>query len=89
MTGGENFMKKGKCRITLCSSMSNSARCDLNSKDDILKLHHKCPNLSCNCQKIIIFTPRQFMLEGGSIKCKLQKIFGEQKKQRTVLLNQA
>ena len=29
----------------------------------------------CNCQKIITFTPKQFVLEGGSIKNKLQKIF--------------
>ena len=55
--------------------MSNSARCDLNSKSNILKLHDKCPNPKCNCQKIITFTPHQYMLEGGSIKFKLQKIF--------------
>ena len=53
--------------------MSNSAWCDLISKCDILKLHGKCPNSKCNCQKIITFTPRQNMLEGVSIKCKLQK----------------
>ena len=28
-----------------------------------------------NCQKVITFTPKQYMLEGGSIKSKLQKIF--------------
>ena len=53
--------------------MSNSARCDFNSKGDILKPHDKCPNPICNCQKIFTFTPRQYMLEGGSIKSKLQK----------------
>ena len=55
--------------------MSSSAWCDLNSKGDIIKLHGKCPNPKCNCQKIITLTPQQFMLEGGSIKSKLQKNF--------------
>ena len=62
--------------------MSSSAWCDLNSKCDILKLHDKCPNPKCNCQKIITFTPHQYMLEGGSIKSKLQKIFRGTKKAR-------
>ena len=53
--------------------MSNSAWCDLNSKGDILKLHHKCPNPKCNCQKIFTFTPHQYMLEGGWIKSKQHK----------------
>ena len=51
--------------------MSDSAWCDLNSKADILKLHDKCPNPKCNCQKFITFTPHQYMLEGGSVKSKL------------------
>ena len=55
--------------------MSNSAWSDLNSQGNKLKLHDKCPNPKCNCQKIITFTPHQYMLEGGSIKSKLQKIF--------------
>ena len=55
--------------------MSNSAWCDLNSNGNILKLHDKCPNPKCNCEKIIKFTPHQYMLEGGSIKSKLQKVF--------------
>ena len=55
--------------------MSNAAWCDLNSKGNILKLHDKCPNPKCNCQITITFTPNQYMLEGGSIKSKLQKIF--------------
>ena len=45
--------------------MSTSASCDLNSKVDILKLHDKCPNPKSNCQKVITFTPRQYLLEGG------------------------
>ena len=68
-------MKRGKCSNNYCSSMSNSAWTDLNSQGNILKLHDKCPNLKCVCQKIITFTPHQYMLEGGSIKSKLQKIF--------------
>ena len=55
--------------------MSNSARTDLKSKGNMLKLHDKCPNSKCGCQKFITFTPHQYMLEGGSIKSKLQKIF--------------
>ena len=60
--------------------MSNSAWCDLNSKGEILKLHDKCPNLKCIFQKNITFKPHQYMLEGGSIKSKLQKIFRGRKK---------
>ena len=76
MTRGEDFIKRGKCGKNHCSSMSNSAGTDLNSKGNILKLHDKCPNPKCGCQKIITFTPHQYMLEGGSIiVSKLQKIF--------------
>ena len=80
MTRAESFIKKGKCSKNHCSSMSNPAWTDLNSKGDILKLHDKCPNLKCGCQRIITFTPHQYMLEGGSIKSKLQKIFRGTKK---------
>ena len=34
-----------------------------------------CQNSKCNCQKQIIFTPKEFEFEGGSIDSKLQKIF--------------
>ena len=75
MTKGEDFIKRGKCKNNHCSSMSNSAWTDLNCKGNILKLHDKCPNPKCGCQKNITFTPHQYMLEGGSIKSKLQKLF--------------
>ena len=75
MTRGEDFIKKGRCKNKHCSAMSNSAWTDLNSQGNILKLHDKCPNPKCGCQKIITCTPHQYMLEGGSIKSKLQKIF--------------
>ena len=75
MTKGEDFIKKGKCKNNHCSAMWNSAWTDLNKNCSIMKLHDKCPNPKCNCQKIITFTPKQYMLEGGSIKSKLQKIF--------------
>ena len=74
MTGGEKFIKKAKCKNVHCSSMSNSTWCDLNSKGDIIKLHDKCPNPKCDCQKLITFTPHQCMLDGGSIKSKFYKI---------------
>ena len=75
MTRGSDFIEEGRCKNKHCSSMSNQAWTDLNSKGNILKLHDKCPNPKCGCQKIITFTPHQYMLEGGSIKSKLQKIF--------------
>ena len=34
-----------------------------------------CHSPKCNCQKQIYFTPKLYMLEGGSIKSKLQKKF--------------
>ena len=55
--------------------MSNSAWCDLNKNCTVLKLHDMCHNPKCKCQKQITFSPNQYMLEGGSIKSKLQKIF--------------
>ena len=60
--------------------MTNSAWCDSNSKGNILKLHDKCPNPKCSCQKIITSTPHQYMPEGGSIKSKLRKFFEENEK---------
>ena len=75
MTRGESFMKRGKCSKNHCSVLPNSAWTDLNSQGNILKLHDKCPNPKCGCQKIITFTPHQYMPEGGSIKSELQKIF--------------
>ena len=75
MTRGEDFIKKGRCKNKHCSAMTNSAWTDLNSQGNILKLHDKCPNPKCNCQKNITFIDHQYMLEGGSIKSKLQKIF--------------
>ena len=75
MSRAQNCIRKGKCKNIHCSSMSNSAWTDLNSKGNILKLHDKCPNPKCGCQKIITFTPHQYMLEGGSSKSKLPKIF--------------
>ena len=80
MTRGEDFVEKEKCSKNHCSSMSTSAWTDLNSQGIIWKLHDKCPNPKCNCQKIITVTPDQNMLEGGSIKSKLQKIFRGTKK---------
>ena len=80
MTNGQVFIKGAKCKNNHHSSMSDSALTDLNSKGNILKLHEKCPNSNCGCQKILTFTPHQYMLEGGSIKSKLQKVFRGNKK---------
>ena len=80
MTRGEDFIKKGRCKNKNCSAMSTSAWTDLNSQGNILKLHDKSPNPKCGCQKSSTFTPHQYMLEGGSIKNKLQKTFRGTKK---------
>ena len=57
MTKGVDFSKKGKCKNNHFSSMSNSAWFDLNKDCSILKLHDKCPNPKCKCQKNNTFTP--------------------------------
>ena len=75
MTKGQDFIKSGKCTHGHRSAMSNSAWCDLNKNCTVLKLHDMCHNPKCKCQKQITFTPKQFKLEGGSIKSKIQKIF--------------
>ena len=79
MTRAENFFKNAKCTHCHRSAVSNSAWCDLKKNCTVSKLHDMCRNPNCNCQKEIIFTPKQFQLENGSIKCKLQKNFGELK----------
>ena len=73
MTKGEDFNNRGRCKNNHCSSLSNSAWTDLTSKGNILKLHDKGSNPKSGFQKIITFTPHQFMHESGSIKSKLQK----------------
>ena len=73
MTKGEDFNKIAKFTHGHRSAMSNSAWCDLNKNCTVLKLHDTCHNPKCKCQKQITFTPKQFQLEGGSIKSKLQK----------------
>ena len=55
--------------------MSISSWCDLNKDCTVLKLHDVCHNPKCNCQQQITFSPKQFQLEGGSIKSKLQNNF--------------
>ena len=55
--------------------MSKSAWFDLNKDCNILKLHDKCPNPKCDCQKFFTFNPNQYMFEGRSKKSKLEKNF--------------
>ena len=89
MSGGEGFFKNAKCTHGHRSAMSNSAWCDLNKNCTVLKLHDMCHNPKCKCQKQITFTPKQFQLEGGSIKSKLQKIFRGTQTARNKLLKPA
>ena len=53
--------------------MSNSAWCDF-KKYTVLNIRDMCHDPKSNCQKPITFTPKQFQIEGGSIKSKLRKI---------------
>ena len=89
MTRREDFIKKGRCKNKHCSAMSISAWCDLNSMGDILKLHDKCPNPKCNCQKQITFSPNQFQLEGAGFKNTMKKIFKGSQTAWTKLLKPA
>ena len=73
MTKEEDFIKNAKHKHGRRSAISNSASCDLNKNCTVLKLHDMCHNPKCNCQKQYIFTPKQFQLEGGSIKKKCKK----------------
>ena len=75
MTRGVDFIKKGRCKNKHCSSMSNNAFCDLNSKVNVLNLHDNCHNPKSNCQKIVTSTPHQYILESGSSKSKLKSNF--------------
>jgi len=88
MTKGENFIKNAKCKQGHRSAMSNSAWCDLNKNGTVLKLHDMCHNPKCKCQKQITFSPKQFQLEGGSIKANFKKFLEELKKLGIVLSNQ-
>ena len=87
MTTGQVFIKNAKCSHGRRSAMSNSAWCDLKKNCTALKLHDMCHNPKCNCQNMITFTAHQFMLEGGSIKSKLEKTSEVRKKHRIVLLS--
>ena len=74
MTKGEIDIENANCKHGYRSAMSNSAWSDLNKNCTVLKLHDMCHNTEFKCQKQITFTPKQFQLEGVSIKSKLQKI---------------
>ena len=89
MTKGEDFIKSAKCTHGHRSAMSNTAWCDLNKNCSVLKLHDMCHNPKCKNQKQITFTPKQFQLEGGSIKSKLQKIFKETQTAGNIFLKPA
>ena len=80
MIRGEDFMKKAKCKSSHCSSMSTSAWCDVNSKDDILKYHDLGHEPECNNQKQITSTPKQFQLGGPGFKKTMKKFLKVLKK---------
>ena len=69
--------------------MTNSALCDLNSKSDKLKLHSRCHNPKCSCQKQINFTPKQFQLKSNGLKFTLRKNSNVDRKFEIHFLNQS
>ena len=75
MTRGQDFVKNAKCTHGHGSVVSNSAWCDLNKNCTVSKLHYMCHNPKCKCRKQRPFSPKQYVLEGGSIKSKLKSIF--------------
>ena len=87
MTRAEDFIENAKFSHGHQSAMTNSAWCDLNKNCTVLKLHDMCHNPKFKCQKQIMFPPKQFHFQGGSIKSKLQKNSEEQKKLGIVLVN--
>ena len=81
-------MKNAKCKHGHRSAMSNSAWCDLNKNCTVLKLHDKCHNPKCNCQKQISFTSEQFQLEGNGFKNTMKNYLKGPKKCGIISLNQ-
>ena len=80
MTRGQHFEKKGNGKKH-SSALSNSPRCNSNSKGDILKVHDMCTNQRCKGQKQITFTPKQFQLEGAGFENFYKKSFLEERRQ--------
>ena len=80
MRRGEDFIKKEECKKFHFSPMSNAAWCDLNSKNDPLKLHGICQNPRCRWHKQFAFTPHFFHIEGNGSEKTMRKILkGSQK----------
>ena len=73
MTKNTVFAKERKCKHGHCSTILRSAWCNSNSKRVNLKLHDRCPNVECNCQKQVTFTLRQFPLKGAGLTNILKK----------------
>ena len=68
--------------------MSKTARMDLKSKGDVLKIHELCRKDGCKCQKKICFTPKQFEREGDAFKNTMKKFLREVKKHGIHFLSQ-
>ena len=83
MIKGQDFGKRGKCKHGHCSSMSNSACCDLNRNGTLLWLLDMCSNSKCFCRKQTTFTPTHFELEVSAFKTKLKKTFERTKNRET------
>ena len=74
---GQIFEQKGKCKHGPCSTLYNTAWCDLNNKADLLKLYDKCPINKCLCRNVVSFTPQYFQMERSGFKSILQNFFNE------------
>ena len=55
--------------------MSDTAWRNLKSRGDLLKIHDKCPNNKCFCQKKIFFTPQHFQVESAGFENTKRKTF--------------
>ena len=60
--------------------MSDTVWCELNNRSNLFKLHDKCPNNKCSCQKLTTFTPRQSQMEGAGYKNTMKEILEETEK---------
>ena len=67
--------KKQNVKITNVQLCQIFVYCALNNDGTVLKLHDMCDRSGSKRQKQLTISPKQYMLEVGSIKCTLTKIF--------------
>ena len=73
LTRRQVFEKRGKCKHGHCSILSDHVWTDLILDCTVLKLLDMCGSSGLKCRKQLNFSPKNYMLEGGSIRSKLKK----------------